>query len=230
MSDESPRWPEASAGRLIHAGVLIALQAATMVALFAFILPALGGDMGRMLEAGPFGFGVMALMVLLQTGGVLGLGLLALGRVSPRQLGWRAEGLGIQILLGLAGAALMVGVLLATFALLTDTPLSEVLAAMGGWSPAQRLLFLAVGVNAALTEESLFRGYLQPALIRWMGAPAGILASAAIFSAYHLNFSPLSLIPKLGFGLILGGLRGRDRPLVAPAIAHALFWVLVGWV
>ena len=48
-----------------------------------------------------------------------------------------------------------------------------------------------VGVEAALTEETLFRGDLQPTLQRMLGRGPGLLLTALIFAAYHLRFGLL---------------------------------------
>jgi membrane protease YdiL (CAAX protease family) len=77
-------------------------------------------------------------------------------------------------------------------------------------------------------EETLLRGYLQPAFIARWGTVAGILMTAAGFALYQLNPRPYALAAKFAFGIILGVLKGRDRSLFAPAVAHALLWNIVG--
>jgi membrane protease YdiL (CAAX protease family) len=56
----------------------------------------------------------------------------------------------------------------------------------------------------------------------------GILLTAVVFAFYHLKVSPQALLGKLVIGIVLGALRGRDRPLTAPAIAHVLLWAVLG--
>jgi membrane protease YdiL (CAAX protease family) len=77
---------------------------------------------------------------------------------------------------------------------------------------------------ASWQEENLFRGYLQPLLIESLGAWRGIIAQAALFSVAHIgwltNWSLFGLVFLTG--LMLGWMRGRDRSLVAPFIAHGL--------
>jgi membrane protease YdiL (CAAX protease family) len=105
----------------------------------------------------------------------------------------------------------------------------DVVATLLGFSAAQRLLFLIIGLDAAFTEESLFRGYLQPTLVHKLGFPAGLLVMAAIFALYHLKLRPVVLLGKLLLGIVFGLLRGRDRPLWSSAIAHGLLWVVLGF-
>ncbi|ERI53505.1 hypothetical protein N878_15260 [Pseudomonas sp. EGD-AK9] len=82
---------------------------------------------------------------------------------------------------------------------------------MVGWQPKWPdglLLWLAVNLGVAvMAEELLFRGLLQRALIRRLGAWPGLLLTAALFGAAHLPFSPLFAlvagIAGLGYGLAL---------------------------
>jgi membrane protease YdiL (CAAX protease family) len=64
--------------------------------------------------------------------------------------------------------------------------------------------------------------------MRRFGALPGVLLGAGLFAVYHLDFAPASLIYKLRMGAILGAARGRDRSLVAPALAHFCNWAVIG--
>jgi len=61
-----------------------------------------------------------------------------------------------------------------------------------------------------------------------LGLPLAIVVQALIFDLMHLNFSPSSLVVKFLFGVIFGVLRGKDRSLLAPAVAHGLIWAVFG--
>ncbi len=83
-------------------------------------------------------------------------------------------------------------------------------------------LFLVVG--APFVEELLFRGLIQGAFTRRLGATPAIFVTALIFSFAHvLNegpFAPFILFPP---ALILGYLRNRYGRLAPGMIAHATF-------
>jgi membrane protease YdiL (CAAX protease family) len=83
-------------------------------------------------------------------------------------------------------------------------------------------LFLVVG--APFVEELLFRGLIQGAFTRRVGATPAIFITAIIFSFAHvLNegpFAPLVLFPA---ALILGYLRHRTGRLAAGMVAHSTF-------
>ena len=79
---------------------------------------------------------------------------------------------------------------------------------------------LAVVVTP-LSEELLFRGFLQPALQRWLGPSLGILGSAAFFAAAHRD---LYVLPNmLVLGLALGYVYSRSRSLAAPVALHMAY-------
>ena len=106
---------------------------------------------------------------------------------------------------------------------------SEALASWWGVSPLGRLLVALVGLEAALTEETLFRGDLQPTLQRILGRGPGLLLTAVIFAAYHLRFGLLGFLGKTAFGLLFGILRDRTGRLVSPALAHWISWTVMGF-
>lgn len=101
---------------------------------------------------------------------------------------------------------------LAWLACLVTLPLIPVLAmALGlvAWQPKWPqgvLLWLAVNLGAAvLAEELLFRGVLQPVLVRRLGSWPGLLLTAGLFGVAHLPFSTLfamvAALAGLGYGL-----------------------------
>jgi len=164
----------------------------------------------------------------LQFGVVLWLGLGRIGRVSLRDLGWRTEHWPHQVALGVVGAAVLSAGLVILLTPLGALDPMATLDTIGGYSMGQRAFFAAVGIQAALAEETLFRGYLQAALMRRTGAAAATAITAALFALSHLSLSPIRLLGLFWIGLVLGALRGRDRPLIAPAVAHALLWAVWG--
>ncbi len=89
------------------------------------------------------------------------------------------------------------------------------------------VVFFAFGL-AAWVEENLYRGYLQPLLAEKMSIWLAIIVQAIIFSVAHLGYSRhlLDFGSLFVAGLVLGWLRGRESNLVAPFIAHGLFWLM----
>jgi membrane protease YdiL (CAAX protease family) len=176
----------------------------------------------------PLTFAAVALVAVVALAVLVGGGLIALGRVSPADLGLRRDRFGRELLLGVVGLA----VYLACFAVIVSasspdaaTILRDVLSK----SPAERALFLLVGAAIALFEEPVFRGYLQPALIERLGFAGGVAVTALVFAAWHPPyFSVTGFLVRLSLGLVTGSLRGRDRPLTAAITAHALLWAVLG--
>jgi membrane protease YdiL (CAAX protease family) len=149
--------------------------------------------------------------------------------VSLGELGWRTRSLPRTVGLGVVGFAACALVTFGLwFSLGPGRSGGEFVRAILTISTPQRLLFALIGLQAAFVEETLFRGYLQPALVARRGNFQGVLLTAMIFALYHLNFRPIALVGKLLFGVVFGVLRERDRGLFAPALAHALLWTAIG--
>jgi membrane protease YdiL (CAAX protease family) len=96
----------------------------------------------------------------------------------------------------------------------------------GGWELV--LTGLAVVAVAPLVEERFFRGWLQPALERSLGARrywAPVLTALA-FAAAHPAYS---FLPVLVLGLLNGLLMLRTRSLTACVVAHAVHNACALW-
>ena len=80
---------------------------------------------------------------------------------------------------------------------------------------------LLMAILPAIGEELFFRGILQKIFIQWTKKNwVGILITAFIFSAIHLQF--LTFLPRFFMGIILGYLFVWSRNLLIPIIAHLL--------
>ena len=146
-----------------------------------------------------------------------------LGLASPR---WRHVGEGLLGATAISAGTLLVVVVFHGFDAATET-----VALIAGLDAMARLPYFGIGVAAALTEEPIFRGYLQPAFIGKFGAPIGIVAVAMLFAVAHGNLTawpPTPLIGKLASGLGFGLLRGRGRSLYPSMVAHTAIWTLWG--
>lgn len=86
--------------------------------------------------------------------------------------------------------------------------------------PAVIALIVLFGISIApITEEIMFRGFLQTALREVLPSRGAILASAFVFALAHGN--AYALLPILVLGLLLGHLFEKRRALAAPIIVHA---------
>jgi len=111
----------------------------------------------------------------------------------------------------------------AMFSLLPEVPLQASLQTLLE-SHSGSLLGLAAFTAillVPLSEELLFRAYLQPALERWFGGAISVLLTAALFAAAHRDF--YVFLPTFVLGLTLGYLYNRTRSLAAPLCLHVLF-------
>ena len=93
------------------------------------------------------------------------------------------------------------------------------------WSPV--LATLLMGVAPAL-EELLFRGAIQPALVRRDGPVLGIVVTSLLFLLIHLpgwvllraNVSAFTIAYVFAFGLFLGWLRHASGSIWASFFTH----------
>jgi membrane protease YdiL (CAAX protease family) len=94
--------------------------------------------------------------------------------------------------------------------------------------PPLPLALVALAVLPAICEEVLFRGVVLRAFAGAYAAPVAVIASAALFSAYHLSLP--QALPTFTLGLALGALALRAGSVYPTMIAHFmnnLFPVLV---
>jgi membrane protease YdiL (CAAX protease family) len=213
-----------------RAPIAIALALCTAIAatrILGFIVSgALGGSEADLFAGGLVSYAGLGASVLASLG-ALALAL-RLARVSLADLGWRRKDLPRAIGIGLVGGALAITLVVAlSVGLGGDSP-AELAATIRGFTPAQHLFFVVLGIWAGFLEESAFRGLLQAGLERRVGRALALVITALVFAAYHLKFRPLAFGGKLVLGLLFGGLRNASRGLVSPAIAHALVWSVIG--
>lgn len=83
------------------------------------------------------------------------------------------------------------------------------------------LMGLTAAVVAPICEEVVFRGYLYPAVKRFVGPWMSALCTALMFSAAHGSVS--ALVPLFVFGLALAALYEFTGSIWAPMAAHFLF-------
>lgn len=92
---------------------------------------------------------------------------------------------------------------------------------------------LIAALSVGFVEEAVFRGYLQTRLAAWRGERWAWLATAVIFTLWHIpqrlivrGVSIETLIPDLAsvfvLGLLFGWMAYRTENITAPAIFHAL--------
>jgi uncharacterized protein len=76
-----------------------------------------------------------------------------------------------------------------------------------------------IAVLPAICEEACFRGVLQRILIRTFKSPwAGIIVTAAFFSAFHMQFE--GFLPRMFLGILLGAVYWYSGSLWASILAH----------
>jgi membrane protease YdiL (CAAX protease family) len=114
--------------------------------------------------------------------------------------------------------------------LLTESPL-----------PSELHWFAVPAMLVGVTEELLWRGWMQGILTRHVGASRAVLLAAVSHTAYKASLfalpsvgSPrqsLSMLLLAGltfvFGVLLGVFRARQGTIAGPVVFHALFDLLV---
>ena len=229
MQDETitPRWPIGTTGALLHALGLAIAQALLVFVLGMRIFGTIFLGEGAIFEARAGSFILLAVIGILDLVLVFWLGVFRLGRFRLSDVGWIQLNVKRDFAFGLLGAVVFVLVLFVVVELFFGQA-RELAASLIDFSAEQRLLFFLIGCLAATVEETIFRGYMHPTLQAKMGQSGGIICMAVIFAMYHLNVNPAGLLVKFSVGVALGILRNRSGGLWAPAIAHALFWIIAG--
>jgi len=85
--------------------------------------------------------------------------------------------------------------------------------------PAVVFTFQALALVTPLTEEIFFRGFVFAGLVPWLGVGRAMVASAVVFSLFHLSVGVL--IPVFMTGLLLAWLYHRTGSLWPSIVAHA---------
>jgi len=89
-------------------------------------------------------------------------------------------------------------------------------------SMAALIMAGAYGIlGAAIFEEMLFRGFIQPPCVSRFGAVWGVLMTSIVFGLIHAS-DPWAIIPTMVIGGVAGWLRERTGGLGAPIIFHAV--------
>ena len=85
------------------------------------------------------------------------------------------------------------------------------------------IVFLAIFI-APVIEEIFFRGFMQPALVKSMGAFPGIFMTAVIFGISHTQYInyDIALISVTCIGLILGVTKYYTNSILPGIFAHLL--------
>ncbi len=153
------------------------------------------------------------------------------GLRPPRAAWWRAAG----AVLGVYALFFLFSVVWATA--LGEEPKEELLKQLGA-NEGDVLLALSAlltTVVAPIGEETLFRGYIFPALAKWRGWLPAALLTGALFGAVHVGSAPVIYLVPLGvLGFLLCALYRRTGSLYPCVATHSLnnsiaFAVLEKW-
>jgi membrane protease YdiL (CAAX protease family) len=166
-------------------------------------------------------------LLWVQTAVFLLIAFIGVGWTTRRTFGETLARLGIvrptgqQILIGIGGALLMVPVVMLIGAIAqavgigVDADVDALTEQLLGPITQSPLGILTIGLAAALGEEAIFRGALQPRF--------GLVATALLFSLLHSNYGlTLSTLIVFILGMVLGWLRIRYNTTTA-MIAHAVY-------
>jgi membrane protease YdiL (CAAX protease family) len=215
---QASRRPSAIATALVGAGFAGALLAAA--ALWGGeALGRIVGLMGGLPQAWREIVGLV-ILDLVVFGAMMAIALIAVHREGRPM--WRREVYGVGALVG--GLAFGFGGFCASTALAsvagavslgTGTPFSAPVAPL--------LLGLALTAFQSVSEETYFRGWLQPVLCASWGPWLGLMATSAMFAGLHIiagAHGVLAVLNLLLGGLLFGLLALRSGGLVASAAAH----------
>jgi membrane protease YdiL (CAAX protease family) len=225
----APRWPLGSARSIGFSLVVFIAHMAVMFGFGTLLLILFGVDPRTIPEA-PL-LAILALVIATSLDvGIVYIGLLCrFGRMTLAELGW-TRFQPRDIALGLAGAAVLVAMVFVAMCAASGSfhgGVEQLVSALTDVSPRERCFGILLGLSAAFTEETLFRGYMQPTVQRRLGRWIGLSIVALFFAVQHGRFDPSLLLGKIGVGLLLALIRERTGTLWAGAIAHTLQWTIL---
>jgi len=146
---------------------------------------------------------------------------LALHRVPS---GWRAYVLAILLLWGLQVALTMIQHIIIRHDVLTDLRVFYDMIRGPDWL----LTAAVIGIGAPLSEELLFRGFLQSALARTgLGFWGAAAITTGLWTALHIGYSAVGILDVFLMGLFFSWLLWRTGSLWVPIFCHAVYNSLI---
>lgn len=146
------------------------------------------------------------------------------GRPFWSSLRWQPAPLNGPVIVA-SGALAAFGVILASLVIRTPDNNSPMKALLE--DPVTVIMIAVIGVTLApLCEEIVFRGFLQPLLVRSLGPAPGILLAAAAFGLMHLQeygYSWRHALLIAGAGASFGWMRYRTGSTKAAVLMHAAY-------
>src|SRR5439155_18386656 len=94
----------------------------------------------------------------------------------------------------------------------------------------ERAAWALVAASVGLSEEVVYRGYLQTQLAAWRGATLGIILQAALFGVAHGQQGLATAARFAVYGLLLGALARWRRSRVPGILAHVTIDIVSGLV
>jgi len=211
-----PPWPSRTQ-QLVEVSVYLSLIVPSMVLSFFVV------------RQGSLGFLFVAVSTILRDLSLVGLVLFFVWRNGEplHLIGWTAAGRWREAALGLAlflpfflGVGLLGRALEAAGLNAPSTPLPAILSAKG---PTELVLATCLVAVVALTEETIFRGYLVLRFQSITRSPAAAVAlSSLIFSLGHGYEGSAGVVTVGCMGLVLACIYLRRQSLVAPMVIHFL--------
>lgn len=95
----------------------------------------------------------------------------------------------------------------------TIEDLRRMLTVQSPWDWVEKIAL--IGVGAAVSEELMFRGFMQTAFLQRLRRPTAITLTAGLFMVLHIQF-----LPVLAAGIVLGFVALATRSIVIPMFVH----------
>ena len=89
----------------------------------------------------------------------------------------------------------------------------RVLTVQSPWDWVEKIAL--IGLGAAVSEELMFRGFMQTAFLQRLRRPAAITLTAGLFMLLHVQF-----LPVLAAGIVLGFVALATKSIVIPMFVH----------